>query len=425
MTEKAAVFLRGTGMAAECIELEPALAEFRRQMRAGLRGADSSLMMLPSFITLRAAPQDRRVIALDAGGTNLRAAVIYFDAEGRPVVEYQSKQPMPGTQGTLDRDEFFTALADALEPIADASDTVGFCFSFVMDVLPDRDARIVAFSKELRVTGAEGAVIGASLNRELIRRGHSPKRFTLLNDTVAALLSGVTGTREYDGHIGFILGTGTNGCYAERGERIEKLPGTTGSMVINMESGIYSGFARGTYDRELDEASKMPGDHLTEKMLSGAYLGDLVFRTVRGASDAGLFSPSFATAMARFETFESADLSAFTERDGNAALNQLTAEHESDDALLRAFIANAYDRAARILAVTFTAILTHTDTGRSPAAPCCITAEGSTYHKTPLLQKRLAHYLDAWTAGVHDRHCALVHCDDATVIGAAVAAAQE
>lgn len=421
MTEKAAAFLRRTDMAAECIELEPALAEFRRQMHAGLRDEDSSLMMLPSFISLHSAPRDRRVIALDAGGTNLRAAVVYFDGEGRPVVEYQSKQPMPGTQGTLDRDEFFAAIADAIEPIADASDTVGFCFSFVMDVLPDRDARIVAFSKELRVTGAEGAVIGASLNRELVRRGHGPKHFALLNDTVAALLSGVTGTREYDGHIGFILGTGTNCCYAERGERIEKLPGTTGSMIINMESGIYSGFARGRFDRELDEGSKMPGDHLTEKMLSGAYLGDLVFRTVRGACDAGLFSADFAARLKDHKSFETAELGTFAE----GAENALTAGNKTDVETLRAIVTDAYDRAARILAVTFTAILTHTDTGRSPDTPCCVTAEGSTYHKTPLLQKRLAHYLDAWTAGVHGRHCTIVRCDDATVIGAAVAAAQE
>lgn len=421
MTEKAAAFLRRTDMAAECIELEPALAEFRRQMHAGLRDEDSSLMMLPSFISLHSAPRDRRVIALDAGGTNLRAAVVYFDGEGRPVVEYQSKQPMPGTQGTLDRDEFFAAIADAIEPIADASDTVGFCFSFVMDVLPDRDARIVAFSKELRVTGAEGAVIGASLNRELVRRGHGSKHFALLNDTVAALLSGVTGTREYDGHIGFILGTGTNCCYAERGERIEKLPGTTGSMIINMESGIYSGFARGRFDRELDEGSKMPGDHLTEKMLSGAYLGDLVFRTVRGACDAGLFSADFAARLKDHKSFETAELGTFAE----GAENALTAGNKTDVETLRAIVTDAYDRAARILAVTFTAILTHTDTGRSPDTPCCVTAEGSTYHKTPLLQKRLAHYLDAWTAGVHGRHCTIVRCDDATVIGAAVAAAQE
>lgn len=421
MTEKTAVFLRSTGMAAECIELEPALAEFGRQMRAGLAGRDSSLMMLPSFISLRAAPRSRRVIALDAGGTNLRAAVIAFDSEGRPTVEYQKKQPMPGSYGEMNGEEFFAAIADTLEPIADASDTVGFCFSFVMDVLPDRDARIVAFSKELRVTGADGAVIGQALNQELSRRGHAPKRFTLLNDTVAALLSGAAGPEDYDGHIGFILGTGTNCCYTERGERIEKLPGTTGSMVINMESGIYTGFVRGDFDRELDDASEIPGDHLAEKMVSGAYLGDLVFRTVRGAASAGLFSEGFAARLDKRKSFETAELGAFAE----GAENALTAGNKIDAETLQAIVTDAYDRAARILAVMFTAIMDHTDTGRGASRPCCITAEGSTYHKSPLLQKRLEHYLQSWTAAVHGRHCRIVRCDDATVIGAAVAAAQE
>lgn len=419
--EKALAFLRAHGMAADCIALDEALAEFQRQMRAGLGNTGSSLMMLPSFITLATPPRDRRVIALDAGGTNLRAAVIYFDGAGHPTVEYQKKQPMPGSYGEMTGEEFFAAIADTLEPIMDASDTVGFCFSFVMETLPDRDGRITAFCKELRVTGADGAIIGQSLNRELTRRGHAPKRFALLNDTVAALLSGAAGPEEYDGHIGFILGTGTNCCYVERGERIEKLPGTTGTMVINMESGIYAGFARGDYDRELDAASEIPGDHLAEKMISGAYLGDLVFRTVRGAAQEGVFSADFAARLRERSTFETAELTAFAE----GAETALTAGNKADTEALQAIVSEAYDRAARVLAVMFTAIMTHTNTGRDPARPCCITAEGSTYLKSPLLQARLNDHLQSWTAAKHGRHCRIIRCDDATVIGAAVAAAQE
>ena len=417
-------FLRRTGMDAGRIDPDAALEEFIRQMRAGLAGRPASLRMLPSFLTVSAAPKNRRVLAIDAGGTNLRTASVRFDAQGRPAIERLERRPMPGRAGALDREGFFAALADALEPFADDGSPAGFCFSFVMDVLPDRDGRIGAFCKELRIRGAEGAVIGASLNRELARRGRRPRRFTLLNDTVAALLAGADGPDTCDGPIGFILGTGTNSCYVENARNLTKLPGRDGSMIVNLESGLYNGFPRGEFDRALDAASEIPGDHPAEKMMGGAYMGELVFRTAQGACRAGLFTERFSAAIEHIGAFTAEQLSAFCAGTPDSALAALTAADPGDAGALRAIIDETYERAARMAAVTLTAIAVHTDTGRSSARPCCVSAEGSSFYGSPLFRPKLLRLLEGWAAG-HGRHFRFVRRSDAAILGAAIAAAQQ
>ena len=53
------------------------------EMERGLRGSASSLPMIPTYISpvFRIAPF-KTVIALDAGGTNLRSALVKFDENG-------------------------------------------------------------------------------------------------------------------------------------------------------------------------------------------------------------------------------------------------------------------------------------------------------------------------------------------------------
>ena len=408
-------FLRRCGMDIATLDMDAALAEYIRQMRAGLDGKPSSLRMLPSRLTVPSMPKNRRVLALDAGGTNLRAAAVRFDAQGRPSMERLDRRPMPGLAAAVDRDGFFAALADALAPLVEGDEPVGFCFSFVMDVLPDRDGRVGAFCKELQVKGAEGALLGASLDRALVRRGLTSRRFTLLNDTVATLLAGADAAETHDGCIGFILGTGTNGCYVEK---------QRGGEIINLESGLYDGFSRGAFDLALDAASEIPGDHPAEKLLGGAYMGELAFRCACGACEAGLFSSHFAKALAQLDGFTTSQLSAYCSKTPDNPLAALTAGNADDEEALFSIIDTLYERAACIIAVTLTAIAAHTDTGRSPSRPCLVCADGSAFYGAPLLRPKLRHWLDTWAAARHGRYFRFTRRDNAPLLGAAIAAAQ-
>jgi hexokinase len=119
-------FLSRNRMHPRDIDTRTCTAEFLNEMTRGLQGKPSSLAMLPTFIQTAAAVQaDRKVIALDAGGTNLRAAVVSFDGEGRPIVEWLARHRMPGAGEEIGREEFFRALASFVLPLADVSDRIG------------------------------------------------------------------------------------------------------------------------------------------------------------------------------------------------------------------------------------------------------------------------------------------------------------
>ena len=66
------------------VDAESLLEEFDRQMTAGLGDTPKSLKMLPAYLGVdKPVPSEKPIIVLDAGGTNLRVAVVWFDAAGK------------------------------------------------------------------------------------------------------------------------------------------------------------------------------------------------------------------------------------------------------------------------------------------------------------------------------------------------------
>ena len=76
----------------------PALVEdVLFEMDRGLKGMPSSLPMIPAYISpAQGTIPGKTVVALDAGGTNLRAALIKFDESGKALILESRKAPMPG-----------------------------------------------------------------------------------------------------------------------------------------------------------------------------------------------------------------------------------------------------------------------------------------------------------------------------------------
>ena len=75
----------------EQVDMEKAYQHFIDDMNKGLNGVDSSLQMIPTFIeSNNEIPVNRKVIVLDAGGTNFRVALIHFDDDKK--VEHLLKQ---------------------------------------------------------------------------------------------------------------------------------------------------------------------------------------------------------------------------------------------------------------------------------------------------------------------------------------------
>ena len=371
------------------VDAEALLAEFDRQMDDGLAGRPSSLAMLPAWLGVdRDVPTESPIVVLDAGGTNLRVAVVWFDRAGKARVEDFQKYPMPGTDGAvLSAAEFFGRFAGFLEPVCRRAEAVGFCFSYPTEIFPDLDGRLIRWSKKIDAPEVVGARVGAGVSDALFAKTGRRLAMRVLNDTTATLLAGKTAglSRRYSSYVGFILGTGTNTAYVERNARIGKAPGLdpSGSTIVNVESGAFRGAPRSDFDRRADLRWKTPGVGLFEKMISGAYVGDVGLEVLHAAAEDGLFSPPAAAALLALENLSTKDFDDFT-ANPFLAKGPLAAVPFGDEDR-RVFLAVSepvFLRAAALTAVNVSAAVLRTGAGRDPLHPVCVTIDGSTYYKT-------------------------------------------
>ena len=425
MTEQIKSFLLKYNMHYEQVDLDAATKEFAAQMQSGNDGDIKSMLMIPTYVGIDGdVPRNKPVIVLDAGGTNFRAATVCFDDKGVPSISNFSKQPMPGTKGELSREEFFDTIAGFIAPFDKLSDTVGFCFSFPTEILPNCDGRLINFNKEVKVRDMAGQIIGEGINASLKKMGCGEKHFVIINDTVATMLGGIAAfpDKDFDSYIGFILGTGTNTCYVEQCDRIGKLPEINeGTMAINMETGGFDGFVQGDIDKRFDATTANCGDHVFEKMISGAYQGSVICMTVKQAAADGLLSDECAKRVAEVEDFTMRQIDEFCmEPKGDNYIAGLAATDEDTDTIY-AIVDASFERAARMVCVNLGAIMVHTSTGKDATRPVCVSAEGTTFYKSVLFRPKLDRYVKEFLNDKLGIYCEFVKAEDATLIGSAVA----
>ncbi|HNS20952.1 MAG TPA: hypothetical protein PKH24_10660 [Sedimentisphaerales bacterium] len=427
---RAKAFLSEQGMYHGDIQIQETCDAFLSEMDKGLAGKKGSLAMLPTYIgTERALSRNEPVIVMDAGGTNFRIATVTFREVGEPEIADFKVFPMPGITAQVGKDEFFGTMAGYVKGIATKSPSVGFCFSYPIEMFPSKDGRALYFSKEIKAPEAAGQMIGENMVKALVKLGVSQdKHFVLLNDTVATLLAGraETSGRRFDSYIGFILGTGTNTAYIELNSNIGKAKDLEldGSQIINVESGGFGKAPRGRIDKKFDAASVCPGVNTFEKMISGAYIGPLCLATVQAAATKGLFSKTTAASVAGIEAATTKDISNFLSRpEGgdnpisaalvNAADDEIVTVYHLVDALV--------ERAAKLTAANLSSAALKSGKGRNPCRPVCIVAEGTTFYRLKSLRQKIERYLTQYLVERKHVYYEIVSIDNATLIGAAIA----
>jgi hexokinase len=420
-------FIRQNGLLVDYAYFEENLELFINEMKKGLAGENSSLKMIPTYVSIDNIPEKRdSVIVIDAGGTNLRIALVSFESN-IPSISYFKKYPMLGTKGAVTKNEFFSTLAEYLVPIADKSKNIGFCFSFPAEILPNRDGRAINLSKEVIIDGIENSLIGEPLKNALSDKGFDISNIVIINDTVASLLGAkaVHGDRVFDSYIGFILGTGTNSCYIENNFHIlknEHLKNKPGSCIINIESGGYAKAPRTHVDESFDSLTEKPGEQLFEKMISGAYQGELLLEFIRAAAANGCFSKSFEEKLKTVSSLESKEIDDFCYYPyGDNKLACLSKDNYKDLISLYELIDAFFERAAVLSVVNLAAIMKMTGTGKNPCRPVCISAEGSTFYKCKLLNEKINYYMTAFVKKQLNIYSEFVKVENSTIYGTALA----
>lgn len=424
--QRAHAFLHEHGMHPDDLDMAAELKKFRSNMQQGLTGhySHSDCKMLPAYVTIgRRPPLGEKVLTLDAGGTNLRAALVSFSQEG-PVIENLDTRPIPGLGQPVSRAEFLYSIARFAAPLAEKADRLGFCFSYQAEIMPDGDGKVIRFSKEVEVLDGEGMLVCRELLDAFSALGiPAPSTYALVNDTVAALLGGYAVAKApADGVLGLILGTGSNVCYLAKAEHIRQpLYGWTAStMVVNMESGVYSGFPQGTFDRQLDADSMSPGTYGNEKMVGGVYQGEVLRRTLEGSGE--LFSPLFHQRLSQAGQLTASHLSALAiDPYAPGVLSDLCAVEEDREALL-VLVHCLLERAAKLVALSLAGPMEAEDMGKS--APALVVAEGSTFWKNTVLRQKIETQVEQFLRCILGRRCTFAGAENPNLVGAAMAALQ-
>jgi len=406
---KAGDFLRDFGLHEDCFDFEEHVRSFTAEMEAGFSPGESSLRMLPSYLGVEPeTPPEGEVIAVDAGGTNLRVALVSFKPGSAPVIDRLEKHRLPGSEGAITKDEFFGRIAACIGDRTDASGEVGFCFSFPCDIGPDRDGTIILFDKEVKVIDSEGRHIGVVLNAAMAAAGKEPLKVTVMNDTAAALIGAVLahGVSGMGGYIGLIYGTGCNICYLDP----EK------GMLINTEAGGYGGFKQSVCDAEIDAESRDPGDQRFEKMVSGAYFSTVAFKAAKLAAREGIFSSRTAEAIGSLTALDAVMIDGFMREGGGGGTELGALCHDSGDAAeLFDIFDGIYERAAKLVAIAMTAVLRRS--GASADHRGYIVAEGSAFRYGFRFRERFERHIMDHVHGCKPYD--LVLADDHVLIGAA------
>ena len=167
---------------------------------------------------------------------------------------------------------------------------LGFTFSFPVHQIGINRGNLIRWTKGFDIDDAIGKDVCELLQKEIDALNLPVEVAALVNDTVGTLMArsytspGKTGTL-----LGAIFGTGTNGAYVERLDRVKKMVSmadgsdydkSTGQMIINTEWGSFdnqmSVLPDTPYDRSLDAGSVNPGIQMFEKRVSGMFLGEIL-----------------------------------------------------------------------------------------------------------------------------------------------------
>ena len=164
-------------------------------------------------------------------------------------------------------------------------------------------------------------------------------------------------------------------------------------MSIESESFVILGcldFLKTTWDKELDEASLLPGSFTYEKYFSGRYLGDLARRVLVGVLES--LNRDVPTSLSTPDSLTTAQVSEIVASSFSSGQKALVLEDLDTEvgAILSHVCLLLSERAALMVAVPMATFL-----NRMARPTTTIAVTGSLYRLHPTLATRLEHYTKA------------------------------
>jgi len=339
------------------------LSEIANSLQAkieeGLKKDGMEISDIPTHITPKKDIKNGKVLTLDWGGTNFRAAIVEF-VEGKPFIIESKKKPLSAkeTAGFKQVDLFneMASLICSLDNLDESVTQIGYCFSYPAASRLNGDAILLRWTKGIDIPDMIEKPVGEPLMNYLNNYKNIHTTFTnikVINDTVACLFAGLSETG-FDTYMGLIVGTGTNMASLMPLDKIEKLNSKDeGVIPVNLESGNFRPPHLTVVDGLVDAMSNNKGNQLFEKAISGGYVGE-IFKTL------------FFNKRIKYDF------------DGEALANLIHKPDGQPDDLVNAgqWI---YDRSAKLVAASLTG-LAQVLLAQNPAIKnICLAADGSVF----------------------------------------------
>jgi len=270
-------------------ELKKIANVLQKKIEEGLEKDGMEISCIPTHITPKKEIDDGKVLVLDWGGTNFRAAIVEFKNGKAKIIETLSKDkkyPLSAKETVgFDHNKLHEKMAGwigELKQLDEKVTKIGYCFSYPAASRLNGDAILLRWTKGIDIPDMINKPIGESLMAYLNKHKDIKTTFTdikVINDTVACLFAGLSETG-YDSYMGLIVGTGTNMASLMRLDKIEKLKNKDSDFIpVNLESGNFCPPYLTIVDGLVDAMSNNKGQQRFEKAISGGYLGE-IFKTV-------------------------------------------------------------------------------------------------------------------------------------------------
>lgn len=372
------------------IELRQIAADCCRQIECGANGQPSCFKMLQSYLPLPTGKEVGRYIALDFGGTNMRALLVELNggAHISIIKSVAHKIPVQLMKSNANAQQLFEVIAMMVAKVATEQGgyPLAHTFSFPVSQINANQGVLVEWTKEFATAGVVGQCVNTLLEQALLLLGMDNIRpVVLLSDTVATLLAAAY--TDSNTLIGSICGTGHNTAFYDRNH----------NMIINLESGNFNFMPSNEYDLQLDAASSNPGRQRLEKMVAGRYLGEL-FRLALARAD---FSEPFAL-----------DTQLLSDIISGQDIRFSVAERELAVSIVQ--------RAASLVGASYAGVLLYLNVDKEQL--CSIAVDGSLYEKMPLYAQGIQSTLDI-LCGERAKYIRVFAENRGSSVGAAVAAA--
>ncbi|KAI8081526.1 uncharacterized protein BX664DRAFT_268967 [Halteromyces radiatus] len=430
---------------------------FKQEYEQGLNTAEAKGLatMIPSYVTRLPTGQEKGTfLALDIGGSTLRVCAVELLGQGQVKVnEVKRSIPMTDPLRTGEIEPFFDWMVDTVDLLlkeyhldtTTSSLSMGVSWSFPIDQTSVSDGKILRMGKGFDLKGIEGQDLKTLFMEAFQRKNVKVKVTALINDTVGVLVAHAY--NDPKARIGFIYGTGTNAAYPEKVSKMVKLNKDhslyqdDAEMLVNTEIDIFGSDAYlplNRFDRLLDANHNQPEFQLYEKMMSGAYLGELVrLAALELVKEKYLFDGHIPLEFKDMYSFESSQLSDLESRSADALEVRLqhfasmftfdTPIHyqptEKDLTTMTELCRSVATRGAKLAGAALASLIEQQyDLFQDPKEPIVIGINGSTFELYPQMPDRILTSLSDWFGPeITDRIRLEVARDGAGIGGALIA----